>query len=80
MMAYATSRPASRIAILLCLIGSASGCAFLRLQGCSKLAACGELAVYSCENELVCADTEGNTIRSEPMSPQRNRCRVCASD
>ena len=80
MMADVKLAPASRVAILLWLIGGASGCAFLRLQGCSKLAACDELAVYSCENELVCADAEGNTIRSEPMSPQRNRCRVCAPE
>ncbi len=72
--------PLSTVGIVFCLAGGMSGCAFLRLQGCTKLATCGDLAVYSCEDDLVCADAEGNTIRSELMSPLRNRCRVCAPE
>lgn len=69
-----------KVAILLCLTGGVPACAFLRLNGCSKLATCGDLAVYSCGSDLVCADAEGNTVRSELTSRQRNRCGVCAAD
>jgi hypothetical protein len=70
----------SALAVLLCLTGSVSGCASLRLNGCSKLKACGELAVYACADSIICADIDGNTVRSEPTWPQRNYCRVCQTE
>jgi hypothetical protein len=66
--------------VLLCMTGGIPGCAFLNLNGCSKLKACGELAVYACADSLVCADIDGNTVRSELTSPQRNYCRVCQAE
>lgn len=69
--------PLTSIAILLGFATTLSGCAFLKLNGCERLATCGDLAVYSCEGELMCADAQGNTIRSEPPPPPRNRCRLC---
>ncbi len=68
------------LVILFCLAGGIPGCAFLRLQGCTKIATCGNRSVYSCQDDLVCADAEGNTIRSELISPRRNRCRVCSPE
>jgi hypothetical protein len=57
-----------------------SGCAFLRLNGCTKLKACGELAVYACADDLICADGDGNTLRSEQTWRQRNYCRICSAE
>lgn len=68
------------VVILLCVISGASGCAFIRLNGCTKLRTCGELAVYGCAEELICADVNGNAVRSEATAPQRNYCRVCEGE
>ena len=60
-------------------LGLASlGCALIRLNGCNKLADCSDdLRAYSCGDQLVCADREGNTLRSEMASTWRNACRIC---
>ena len=66
--------------ILTIVLGiSISGCAYMRLNGCLKLAACGELAAYACADDLICADPDGHTLRSEPVSSSRNPCHICAS-
>jgi len=57
-----------------------AGCATLRLSGCVRLAQCGELASYSCEGDLVCADAEGQTIRAERLYDSRTPCRVCPTE
>jgi hypothetical protein len=56
------------VILILTLVTSISGCAFMRLNGCLKLAACGELAAYACGDDLICADADGHTMRSEPVS------------
>ena len=58
---------------------STSGCAFFRLNGCRRLAACGALAVYVCADDFICADADGKTVHSEPASTSQNPCHVCAS-
>ena len=50
----------------------------MRLNGCLKLAACGELAAYDCADDLICADADGHTLRSEPVSTSHNPCHICA--
>jgi len=64
--------------VLTCFAFGASGCALLRLNGCTKLSACGELAAYSCSDDLICADSEGDTIRAEPVRSSKNPCHICA--
>ena len=54
-----------------------TSCATLRLGGCSKLARCGELGAYSCDDQLVCADARGETIRSEFPTTWRDPCQIC---
>lgn len=54
-----------------------ASCATFRLGGCSKLAQCGELGAYSCDDQLVCADARGETIRSEFPTTWRNPCQIC---
>ena len=49
----------------------------MRLNGCTKLASCGELGAYACGEELVCANGEGQTLRSELVSSSRNPCQIC---
>ena len=55
------------------------GCATLRLSGCTRLAQCGELAAYSCEGDLVCADQHGETVNAEPLTDARTPCHICQS-
>jgi len=62
--------------LLLALVFS-SGCASLRLNGCRLLEACGDRSAYACGHDLVCADGDGNTIRSEPLFGAQRTCRVC---
>jgi hypothetical protein len=67
-----------RFLLLICITPFGfSGCAFLRLNGCSKLASCGELAAYACADDLICADADGMTVRAEPVSSSRNPCHIC---
>ena len=61
------------------LVTAMSGCAFMRLNGCLKLAACGELAAYDCADDLICADADGHTLRSERVSSSHNPCHICAA-
>lgn len=68
-----------RAFLLFALATGLSGCAFMRLNGCLKLSACGELAAYACADDLICADADGRTMRSEPVSSSRNPCHICAS-
>jgi hypothetical protein len=65
--------------VLASLAVAMSGCAMLRLNGCRELSACGDLAAYSCSDDLICADADGKTIRAEPVSSSRNPCHICAS-
>ena len=67
-----------RAILVFILITGTSGCAFMRLNGCLKLAACGELAAYDCADDLICADADGHTLRSEPVSTSHNPCHICA--
>jgi hypothetical protein len=69
----------NKVACVLALGIGMSGCAFMRLNGCLKLAACGERAAYDCADELVCADADGRTLRSEPVSTSHNPCHICAA-
>ena len=34
---------------------------------------------YACADDLICADADGRTMRSEPVSSSRNPCHICAS-
>jgi hypothetical protein len=68
-----------RVILIITLVTSISGCAFMRLNGCLKLAACGDFAAYACADDLICADADGHTMRSEPVSSSRNPCHICAS-
>jgi hypothetical protein len=68
-----------RSVAILGLLAGLAGCASFRLQGCRKLAACGALAAYVCEADLVCADAEGRTIRSEPDLGGGVPCHVCSA-
>jgi hypothetical protein len=68
-----------RTILTIVLVTGISGCAYMRLNGCLKLAACGELAAYACADDLICADSDGHTLRSEPVSSSRNPCHICAS-
>jgi hypothetical protein len=65
-------------ACLALFVTSQLGCATLRLDGCSKLSACGVLTVYACGDDLVCADADGNTVHAESLLPSRNFCHICA--
>jgi hypothetical protein len=62
---------------LLMIVLTVFGCATFRLNGCAKLAACGELGAYNCSGDLVCADADGNTLASMPLSRSSNPCRIC---
>ena len=68
-----------RLLLVFALATGMSGCAFMRLNGCLKLAACGELAAYDCAEDLICADADGHTLRSEPVSSSHNPCHICAA-
>lgn len=68
-----------KVIFVLALGISMSGCAFMRLNGCLKLAACGELAAYDCADDLICADADGHTLRSERVSSSHNPCHICAA-
>jgi hypothetical protein len=68
-----------RVVLAFTLLTGTSGCAFMRLNGCLKLAVCGELAAYDCADDLICADADGHTLRSEPVSTSHNPCRICAA-
>jgi hypothetical protein len=54
------------------------GCAAFRLNGCTKLAICGDLAAYTCGDDLVCANHEGETLSSELVTTSRKPCHICA--
>lgn len=69
----------SRAAAILALVMELAGCATFRLQGCRRLAACGALSAYVCEADLVCADADGRTIRSEPDLGGNVPCHVCST-
>lgn len=69
-----------RALALLAGMSAVCGCATLRLNGCTKLAACGELGAYTCGEDLVCANRDGETLRSEPVTSSRNPCRICATE
>jgi hypothetical protein len=65
---------------LAAVIGATIGgvaCATLRLNGCRKRAACGAFAAYSCADQLICADEDGQTLRSEPITTSRDPCHIC---
>lgn len=64
---------------VLLVTGTLDGCATLRLSGCTRLAQCGDLAAYSCEGDLVCADPHGETINAEPLTDAHTPCRICRS-
>ena len=64
---------------LVLLAMAVGGCAALRLNGCTRLAVCGERAAYACGDELVCANHGGETLNSEPVSTSRKPCHICAS-
>lgn len=66
-----------RVVVSVALLTGLSGCAFMRLNGCLKLAACGDLAAYDCADDLICADADGHTLRSEPVSTSHNPCHIC---
>jgi hypothetical protein len=63
--------------LVLAILLTGEGCATFRLNGCSRLASCGELAAYACGEDLVCADADGRTIRSDFLAPSRNHCLIC---
>ena len=63
--------------LIVTFLASLSGCALTRLNGCLRLAACGQLAAYACDDELICADAEGRTMRSEPVSSSHDPCHIC---
>jgi hypothetical protein len=65
------------LAVLL-LGGAGYSCATFRLGGCNRIAACGELAAYACETDLVCSDSAGRTVWSEPLGDAKQACHVCA--
>ena len=70
-----------RVLVVLVLVAGAlgaCGCATLRLNGCHKVASCGELGAYTCGEDLICATGEGETLHSEPVSGSRNPCHICA--
>jgi hypothetical protein len=68
-----------RAIVVFILLTSISGCAFMRLNGCLKLAVCGDLAAYDCADDLICADPDGRTLRSEPISSSHNPCHICVA-
>ena len=74
-------RRAARAAIWITLLAlqlvGAAGCATLRLNGCRKLAACGEAAAYACSDEAICADSDGNTLHADRTTSSRDPCRIC---
>ncbi|HMF42000.1 MAG TPA: hypothetical protein VKQ32_15105 [Polyangia bacterium] len=53
------------------------GCATLRLNGCRKLASCGEAAAYACSDEAICADHDGNTLHADRTTSSHDPCRIC---
>ena len=59
------------VVVMFALVTGLSGCAYMRLNGCLKLAACGDLAAY--------ADADGHTLRSEPVSTSHNPCHICSA-
>ena len=64
---------------VLLLAATEMGCATLRLNGCLKRAECNDnLTAYVCADDHICADQEGHTLRSEPVSSSRNPCHICA--
>ena len=65
--------------LALAALSMLTSCAYLRLSGCARLAQCGDLAAYSCEGELVCADDAGQTVNAEPLTDSHLPCRICPS-
>jgi hypothetical protein len=70
-------RTVNRTILLLCLGMGISGCAHFRLNGCRRLAACGKLGAYVCDEDLICADADGRTVRSERLSSSSDPCHIC---
>jgi hypothetical protein len=68
--------PVSQVVVFAVLATAAAGCASLKLNGCRRIEPCGAQGAYVCEGDLICADRDGNTIRSEPIST-RSRSRSC---
>lgn len=56
-----------------------SRCATFRLQGCRKVAACGQLGAYICDQDLICADADGRLLRSEAYSTSHKACHICGA-
>lgn len=67
-----------RVAAILGVACWLAGCATFRLQGCRKLAACGSVSAYVCGDDLVCADADGRTVRSELDNGGDGPCHVCS--
>jgi hypothetical protein len=63
--------------LLLLIPVTVAGCATLRLNGCTKLAVCGDRGAYNCGGDLVCASANGETLASEPFRPTADFCRIC---
>lgn len=59
-----TTAERERTVILLDVLRGVPGCAFLKLNGCSRVKMC-------------CADIDGKTVGSEATAPLRDYCRVC---
>jgi hypothetical protein len=55
-------------------------CAALRLNGCRRIDSCGENGAYVCGGDVVCADRDGNTIRSQTTSGGAKGCRICGGE
>ena len=62
------------------LLMATTGCASLKLNGCRRLDSCGERGAYVCGGDLICADRDGNTIRSETTYRKGTACRICDGD
>jgi hypothetical protein len=66
--------------LLVLLEAGAPGCAFLRLNGCTRLAVCGQRSAYACGDDLICARPDGQTDRAEPIISSRNPCHICGPE
>ena len=66
-----------QMALYLLVMSFLGSCATLRLNGCARLAVCGALTAYSCEDELVCADKDGQIINAEQIGWSHVPCSIC---
>ena len=78
MVGGARSPRVVRAAAFLVALAGVCGCATLRLNGCTKLASCGELGAYTCGDELICANRDGETLSAELITTSRRPCHICA--